>query len=61
MTIDTPADSHLERTAAVTAPGSDSWRARVQRLMRTPLRQLPFWWTLSVVIWPLLKVQTFRF
>ena len=33
------------------------WRARLGRLTRTPLRQLPFWWTLSDVIWPLVQAR----
>jgi len=54
MTVEAPFGLAAERPVAPAAP--DGWRARLERLMRTPLRQLPFLWTLRDVVWPLVKV-----
>lgn len=43
-----------EQAAQPAQPGS--WRARLETLGRTPLRQLPLRWTVTAVIWPLLQV-----
>ena len=56
MTVEAPFGLAAERPVAPAAP--DGWRARLERLMRTPLRQLPFLWTLRDVVWPLVKVRT---
>ena len=39
MTVEAPFGLAAERPVAPAAP--DSWRGRLERLMRTPLRQLP--------------------
>lgn len=47
-----------EQAAPPAPPGS--WRARLETLSRTPLRQLPLRWTVTAVIWPLLQVRPQR-
>jgi hypothetical protein len=54
MTVEAPFGLG-ERPMPAAAPGG--WRARLERLARTPLRQLPFWWTLAAVIWPLVQAR----
>ena len=48
MTVGAPCSIDGQPPASAAAP--DSWRACLERLMRTPLCQLPFWWTLRAVI-----------
>ena len=55
MTVEAPFGLG-ERPLPAAAPGG--WRARLERLARTPLRQLPFWWTLGAVIWPLVQARS---
>ena len=44
----------LDQPVPPAPPGS--WQARLERLGRTPLRQLPLRWTVVAIIWPLLQV-----
>jgi len=55
VTVDALSSLANDRLLRAAAP--DSWRARLEQLMRMPLRQLPFLWTLCAIIWPLVKVH----
>ncbi len=56
MTVHAPSSLAHDRRSPAAAP--NGWRARLECLMCTPLRQLPLWWTLGAIIWPLLRVRS---
>ncbi len=58
MTVGAP--SSLADVRPLPAAAPISWRARLECLMRMPLRRLPFSWTLHAIIWPLLRVRTLK-